>query len=207
VTGAGRGFCAGADLKETAEDNTQKPSAPKFRPRYTLFNKLEDVGQPVIAAINGPCNGGGLELALCADFRIASEAADLGLGEVKLGVMPLAGGTVRLPRLIGPSLAKEFLFFGKRVKGPEALELGMVNKVVPAEELMTEARKWATELAESAPIALRMIKRSINQGMDMNLLGALAHEDRCGTQLDITEDSKEGVLAFVEKRKPQFKGY
>ncbi|MBU2548910.1 MAG: enoyl-CoA hydratase [Proteobacteria bacterium] len=203
LTGAGRGFCAGADIKEMAEETGQRP---RFRPRYSVFSKIEDLGQPVIAAINGPCNGGGLELALCCDFRIASEAANMGLGEVKLGVMPLAGGTVRLPRLIGPGLAKEFLYFGNRVDGRQAFQIGLVNKVVPADELMAEAGKWAAELSERAPLSLRMIKRSVNQGQDMDLLGALGHEDRCGTELIHSEDHKEGIMAFVEKRKPQFKG-
>ncbi len=207
LTGAGRGFCSGADLKEMSEDSDGKPLTPQLRPRYTSFNKIEDLGKPVIAAINGPANGGGLELALCCDFRIASEDATIGLGEVKLGSMPMAGGTVRLPRLIGLSQAKEFLYFGKRVDGRQAFQMGIVNKAVPAEELMAVTRTWATELAELAPLSLRMIKRSVNQGWDMDLLGALGLEDRCGAVLGHSEDNKEGIAAFVEKRKPQFKGY
>lgn len=204
LTGAGRGFCAGADLKEMAEDGGQ---GMRFRPRYSVFNKIEDLGQPIIAAINGPCNGGGLELALCCDFRIASEEANMGLGEVKLGVMPLGGGTVRLPRLIGPGRAKEFLYFGDRVDGKEAYEIGMVNKVVPAAELMNEANNWAVRLAERAPLSLRMIKASVNHGQDMDMLGALGYEDRCGAELIHSKDREEGIMAFIEKRKPRFKGF
>ena len=114
LTGSGKGFCAGADIKELADPNAKPLPIGK---RYTFFDKLEDLSKPVIAAINGPCNGGGLELALCCDFRIASEEASFGLGEVKLGIMPAAGGTARLPRLVGPGRAKEFLYFGNRIDG------------------------------------------------------------------------------------------
>ena len=203
LTGAGRGFCAGVDLKERVETGGMQPL---FRHRYTVFNMLEDLGKPVIAAINGPYNGGGLELALCCDFRIASEEANLGLGEVKLGVMPLAGGTVRLPRLIGPSRAKEFMYFGNRVNGKQAYQIGLVNKVVPAAELMAEARKWALELSERAPLSLKMIKTSVNQGQDMSLMDALCYEARCGSELILSSDFKEGILAFTEKRRPVFMG-
>ena len=201
LTGAGRAFCAGADIKELSE-------GPKvrFRPRYTFFNKIEDLGKPVIAAVNGACNGGGLEMALCCDFRIAAEEASFGLGEVKLGVMPLAGGTVRLPRLIGLARAKEFLYFGNRVYGEEAYGIGLVNKTVRADELMAEAKRWASDLEASAPLSLRMIKRSVNQGMDMDLMGALGYETLCGTELIHSQDREEGFKAFIEKRKPSFKG-
>ena len=203
VTGAGRGFCAGADIKELADPNAKK--LPLGR-RYTFFNKLEDLGKPVIAAINGACNGGGLEIALCCDFRIASEAATFGLGEVKLGVIPAAGGTARLPRLIGPARAKEFLYFGNRVDAQEACRIGLVNKVVAAENLMAEARKWGMELAERPPLSLKMLKYCVNLGIQMDLLGAIDYEAKCASLLMNTEDRVEGIQAFVEKRKPIFKG-
>jgi len=203
VTGAGRGFCAGADIKELADPNAKK--LPLGR-RYTFFNKLEDLGKPVIAAINGACNGGGLEIALCCDFRIASEAATFGLGEVKLGVIPAAGGTARLPRLIGPARAKEFLYFGNRVDAQEACRIGLVNKVVAPENLMAEARKWGMELAERPPLSLKMLKSCVNLGMQMDLLGAIDYEGKCASVLMNTEDGLEGIRAFVEKRKPVFKG-
>lgn len=202
LTGAGRGFCAGADIKNMAAGGTRL----RFRPRYWIFNKLEDLGKPVIAAINGACNGGGLELALCCDFRIAAEEASFGLGEVKLGVMPLAGATVRLPRLIGIGRAKEFIYFGNRVDGQEAYRIGLVNQVLPLTGLMEEAKRWASELAERAPLSLRQIKRSVNHGMDMDLLDALGYEELCGTELIHSQDRTEGIKAFVEKRKPLFKG-
>ncbi len=203
MTGAGRGFCAGADIKDMADPSAKPLPIGK---RYTFFNKLEDLEKPVIAAINGPCNGGGLEIALCCDFRIASEAANLGLGEVKLGVIPAGGGTARLPRLIGPGRAKEFLYFGNRIDGKEAYDIGLVNRVVPASELMPEAKRWAAELAERPPLSLKMLKYCVNLGMQMDLLGAIDYEGRCAAVLRNTEDHKEGVTAFVEKRKPVFKG-
>ncbi len=203
LTGAGRGFCAGADIKEMADPNAKK--LPIGR-RYTFFNKLEDLGKPVIAAINGACNGGGLEIALCCDFRIASEAANFGLGEVKLGVIPAGGGTARLPRLIGPGRAKEFLYFGNRIDAQEAFRIGLVNKVVSPASLMAEAKKWAVELAERPPLSLKMLKYLVNLGMQMDLLGAIDYEAKCAAVLMNSEDRLEGIRAFVEKRKPVFKG-
>jgi enoyl-CoA hydratase len=203
LTGAGRGFCAGADIKEMADPHA-KP-VPIGR-RYTFFNKLEDLPKPVIAAINGPCNGGGLELALCCDFRIASEEANFGLGEIKIGVMPAGGGTARLPRLIGPGRAKEFLYFGNRIDAHEAYRIGLVNRVVSKEILMEESKNWASELAERPPLSLKMIKSCVNLGMEMDLLSALDYEAKCAEILIKTEDRIEGIRAFVEKKKPVFKG-
>jgi enoyl-CoA hydratase len=203
LTGAGRGFCAGADIKEMADPNAKRLPVGM---RYTFFNKLEDLGKPVIAAINGPCNGGGLEIALCCDFRIASEAANFGLGEVKLGVIPAGGGTARLPRLIGPARAKEFLYFGNRIDAQQAYQIGLVNKVVSPGELMTEAKNWAAELAERPPLSLKMLKYCANLGMQMDLLSEIDYEAKCAAILRNTEDAIEGVKAFVEKRKPVFKG-
>ncbi len=206
ITGAGRGFCAGADIKEMADASAQQSSQRSRRRRYRFFNKLEDLSKPVIAAINGPCNGGGLEIALCCDFRIASEAASFGMGEVKLGVIPAAGGTARLPRLIGPARAKEFLYFGNVIDARRAYEIGLVNKVVPVVELMSEAMRWASELAERPPLSLRMLKYCVNVGMQMDLMSALDYESKCAEILRSTEDYREGTRAFVEKRKPVFKG-
>lgn len=203
LTGAGRGFCAGADIKDMADPNAKRLPIGQ---RYGFFNKLEDIGKPVIAAINGPCNGGGLELALCCDFRIATEEANFGLGEVKLGIMPAGGGTARLPRLLGPGLAKEFMYFGNRTNAQEAYRIGLINKIVPAEALLTEAKEWAEELADRAPLSLKMIKSCVNLGMQMDLLGAIDYEAKCALILEKTQDYNEGVMAFVEKRTPVFKG-
>lgn len=205
ITGAGRGFCAGADIKERAKPGG-RPSGGRGSTRFSLFNRLEELGKPVIAAINGPCNGGGLELALCCDFRIASQAASFGFGEVKLGVIPAAGGTARLPRLIGPAKAKEFLYFGNVVPAEEAHRLGIINRVVAPDDLMSEARRWASELAERPPLSLRMLKNCVNTGMQMNLQEAIDYESKCMAILARTEDRIEGMRAFVEKRKPVFKG-
>jgi len=203
IAGAGRGFCAGADLKELAEGKVQ---FPRFRPRYTYLQAIENLGIPTIAAVNGPCNGGGLELALCCDFRIASESASFGLGEVKLGTMPLAGATARLPRLIGIGRAKEFLYFGNRVDAAEAHRIGLVNKVVPQGQEVEEARRWAAELEERAPLSLRMLKTAVDHGMQMGLKEALEYEARLGVELAHSQDIVEGGKAFVEKRKPVFTG-
>jgi len=205
VTGAGRGFCAGADIKEMAEPGG-RGRRPAGSTRFAFFNRLEELGKPVIAAINGPCNGGGLELALACDFRIAAEVATFGLGEVKLGVIPAGGGTARLPRLIGPGKAKEFLYFGNVIGTDEAYRLGIVSKVVPPDELIPECQRWAAELAERPPLSLRMLKNCVNMGMQMSLLDAIDYEAKCSAILVNTEDRVEGMRAFVEKRKPLFKG-
>ena len=203
LTGAGRGFCAGADVKGPPAPPTTRRT---IRTRYMFYSKLEDMGKPVIAAINGPCNGGGLEMALSCDFRIASEAANFGMGEVKLGILPAGGGTARLPRLIGISKAKEFLYFGNRIGAEEAYQIGLVNKVVPHEELLPEAKRWAAELAERPPLSLKMIKDCVNLGMQMPLPEAIDYEAKCSAILMNTEDRIEGMKAFAEKRKPEFKG-
>ncbi len=205
LTGTGRAFCAGADIKETMVEGPNRKQLP-IRRRYTFFSKLEDFDKPVIAAINGVCIGGGLELALCCDFRLASEDAKIGLGEVKLGVIPAGGATARLPRLIGIGPAKEFLYFGNPCDGKEACRIGIVNRAVPSSKLMIEAKKWAHELCERAPLSLKMLKYCVNLGMNMDLLGAVQYEQQCATVLDGTEDIREGTQAFLEKRKPVFKG-
>ncbi len=196
-------FCAGADIREL--------STPGARPlpigtKYTFFDKLENLDKPVIAAIGGVAIGGGLELALVCDLRIASDVARLGMGEIKLGVLPAGGGTARLPRLIGVAKAKELLFFGDHIDAEEACRIGLVNKVVPAESLLDEAKRIAKELAERPPLALKMAKSCINVGMRMDLAGALDYEAKCAAILGSSEDRMEGMQAFIEKRKPVFKG-
>jgi enoyl-CoA hydratase len=202
LTGAGRAFCAGADIKAMAEPDYEMPHLP----RYTFFKKIEDLPIPVIAAINGPCNGGGLEIALCCDFRIAAEEASFGLGEVKLGVIPAGGGTARLPRLIGVGRAKEFLYFGDRVDGKEAERIGLVNKAVPLSELMAEVKRWTAKLVELPPLSVRALKDCVNVGMQMDIMAALDYEAKHSKILMQSEDMQEGMRAFAEKRKPRFKG-
>ena len=200
LTGNGRSFCAGADIGEFEVDQLWDPSI------YGTFDKLEDLKKPVIAAVSGHCNGGGLELALCCDFRIAADDAKFAMGEVNLGVIPGEGGTVRLPKLIGPAKAKRMMYFGNRVEAEEAERIGLVDTFVPAVSLLDVSMSWAKELAEKPPLALRYLKRCVNFGLYNDLRGALAHEDRCSAILNKTEDYLEGQNAFNEKRKPVFKG-
>lgn len=204
LTGAGRAFCAGADIKELADPNAVKLPVGQGRP-LSLFFKLEDLDKVVIAAINGPCNGGGMELALCCDFRVSVPEATFGLGEVRLGVIPEGGGTARLPRLIGPQKARRLLYFGNQVNGREALEIGLVDELVPSEELIDTARRYASELTERAPLSLRALKTCLNQGMQTDLKSAIALESKCAAWLFRSEDREEGLKAFVEKRRPQWR--
>lgn len=204
ITGAGRAFCAGADIKAAFEPGAEKMLE---RPHYNLFNMLEDLEIPVIAAINGPANGGGLELALCCDFRLASESASFGFGEVKLGSLPSMGGTVRLPRLIGLSAAKQMLFLGHIISAEEALQLGLVDRVIPTSTLMEESINLAKQLLKNAPMSLKMIKSCINIGMQMPAAAAFDYEIMCFNVLSKSEDWIEGRRAFVEKRSAEFKNH
>jgi len=206
ITGQEEFFAVGADLKEV-EQLHNPLAAHDFVTRVNrVFNRLENFPRPVIAAISGLALGGGCELALCCDLRIAAEGARFGQPEIKLGLIPGAGGTQRLPRLVGQGRAKELLFFGNPIEAEEALRIGLVNRVVPAESLLAEARKMARQLLERPPLALRMTKLAVNQGGNTDLQTALALEARCFEFLFSTEDQKEGLKAFREKRTPAFKG-
>lgn len=200
VTGDGN-FAAGADIVAMVELGPEE--ARKFLFSET-FNKLEDLGIPTIAAICGYALGGGLELALTCDFRIASEDAKMGLPEITLGIMPGAGGTVRLPRLIGEAKAKEMIMLGGPIKAEEALRVGLVGKVVPKEELFDEAMKLAEKLSQRPKLALKAAKESINNGKIDK--AAVEKEADIWSSLFATQDQKEGMRAFVDKRKPQYVG-
>lgn len=202
LTGTGRAFCAGADIKEMSDPNAQQLSLGVG----SFFDKLACLSKPVIAAINGIANGGGVEIALACDFRLASEAASFGFGEVNLGIIPAGGGTARLPRLIGMPKAKEMLYFGTMLSVDEAYHLGLVNKVVPNDKLMDEAYTWAARLKEKPPLSLKMLKSCVDTGTRMDLYAAIDYEAKCAAILRASDDYKEGVKAFVEKRKPVFKG-
>ena len=206
VTGEGRAFCAGADIKERAENLDDFSVQRTSRLISPTFRRLERLSQVTIAAINGPAAGGGLELALACDLRIASTTARLGLPEVTLGILPGAGGTQRLPRLIGPARAKEMMYFGKLIDASKAFAWGIVNELVVPDALMTKAREWAATLLERSPISLANIKASVNTAMDADLDTGINFEQRASTIVAMTEDRIEGYQAFVEKRKPQFKG-
>lgn len=198
-----RAFAAGADIREMADLDARGMEQMNRLSRRT-FDMLENLSKPVIAGINGLALGGGCELALCCDFRICSEHAKIGLPEITLAIMPGGGGTQRLQRLIGQAKAKEMLYFGDVVSADEAYRIGLVNRVVPHEKLLETCAEWAEKLAAKPAVALRMIKRSVNAGANLDLCSALTFEAACFGNVFATEDRKEGMAAFVEKRKPVF---
>jgi len=208
LTGAGeRAFCAGADIKERAG---QEVRASDFfitqKVTHDLFRAIEEFEKPVVAAINGVALGGGLELALCCDIRLAADHARLGLPEVRLGVIPAAGGTQRLPRLIGEARAKALMLTAAQIDAAQALNYGLVTQVVPGAELMQQAMALASQIAEMPPLAVRFAKRAVNRGMQTDLDSGLEYERYAAAMLVDSEDRKEGMRAFVEKRKPVFRG-
>lgn len=206
LTGSGdRAFCVGNDIKESAEqDIFQRRESSKIT--NDLINKLEGIPKPVIAAINGYALGGGCELALGCDLIIAAENSSFGLPEINIASIPGAGGTQRLPRLVGKLKAKELMFTGERISAQEALRIGLVNRVVPKEELLNVAKELADTLAKKPPLSLMQIKHLVNRGMEMPLSSALDFAREAYTLTFVSEDRKEGTRAFAEKREPQFKG-
>jgi len=205
-TGAGdRAFLAGADISEF-----QGPSptqALRFSQRIQrLYSRLEALPQITIAAVNGFALGGGCELTQCCDLVVAAETARFGQPEINLGVIPGAGGTQRLARVVGLHRAKELNYLGEMIDAAEAHRIGLVNRVVPADRLMAEARALAEKLAAKAPIALQMIKEAMNEGYDLDLPKGLALEAKAWAVAFSTDDKREGVAAFLEKRKPTFRG-
>ena len=206
VTGAGaRAFSAGADIREFVE-----PASPtqlrERRKRIEYRSVMERCAQPIIAAINGFALGGGLELALACDIRVAAENATLGLTEIDLAIIPGGGGTQRLPRLIGRGKALEMILTGARIPAAEALRIGIVERVVPAGEALEAATALARAIAEKAPIALRYAKEAVVKGLGMSLEDGLRLEGDLSTLLRTTEDRVEGAKAFLEKRKPRWTG-
>lgn len=206
ITGGEKAFCAGADIRRL-RDLDGPLEAHRFCTRIQkAIDLLETIHQPTIAAISGVAVGGGCEIALACDLRIAAESALLGQPEINLGIVPGAGGTQRLPRLIGLTAAKELLFTGRTVSADEALGLGLVNRVVPDEDLMREARRLAETIASKPPVAVTMTKLCLRHGLQMPLAEALSYEARCFEFLFSTDDHREGVAAFLEKRPASFKG-
>ncbi len=205
ITGGNKVFCVGADIGEHRPEMTllQKIS---IRRNYRFYQKIEDMGKPVIAAIAGHCLGGGLELAMACDLRIAADNASIGDAHSRIGTLGGAGSTVRLPRLVGMAKAKEMIFTGEPIDAQEAYRVGLVNKVVPTESLMDEAMKLAQTLKERSPITLRLAKMCINDGTRMDELMALEYEQKCHLIVTFSEDAVEGKRAFAEKRKPIYKG-
>ena len=206
VTGAGeRAFCAGADIREFLEP----PVPTRFREerkRLDFRREMDRCPQPIIAAIRGFALGGGLELALACDIRVAAEDAQLGLTEINLAIIPGGGGTQRLPRLVGRGKALEMILTGMRVPASEALRLGLVERVVPVAELLPSAQALAKSIAEKAPSALRYAKEAVVSGLELPLTDGLRLENDLATLLRTTEDRVEGARAFVEKRKPKWAG-
>ncbi len=206
VTGAGeKAFCAGADLKERATLSPIQVKQYIFTIR-NLFTEIEELNKPVIAAVNGIALGGGTELALASDIRIASDNARMGLTETRLAIIPGAGGTQRLPRLVGKGKAKELIFTGKIVNAKEALEIGLVNKVCDSDSLLDECKKMAAMICETGPIAIEQAKYAINYGLETDLHTGLALESNAYWVTIPTKDRLEGLAAFREKRKPVYKG-
>lgn len=206
VTGSGdKSFVAGADITEM-----QPLSALEGRQwgkfSQGVFNALENLPQPVIAAVNGFALGGGCELAMSCDIRIASEKAKFGQPEVLLGVIPGFAGTQRLPRLIGKGRAKELLFTGKQIDAMEAYRIGLVNAVVPAEKLLDLAKEWANLILSRGMVAVQLCKSAVNEGMDMDFESGQAYEAEAFGLCFATEDQAEGMAAFVEKRPAIFRG-
>lgn len=206
ITGAGeKSFCAGADLKEraTLSPNEVKKFILTIR---NLLTAIQHLPIPVISAVNGIALGGGTEVALASDIRIAAETASMGLTETRLAIIPGGGGTQRLPRIIGVAKAKELIFTGRRVDAQEALAIGLVNRTSPAETLLDDCLKMADMIAQTGPIAVEMAKYAIDKGIETDLATGLAIESNAYRVTIPTEDRIEGLTAFREKRKPVYKG-
>jgi enoyl-CoA hydratase/carnithine racemase len=206
ITGAGeKAFIAGADINELS---VQTPVGGREHARrgQRVFDLIEQLGKPVIAAINGFALGGGCELAMACTIRIAADTARLGQPEINLGIIPGFAGTQRLARLVGRGRALELLLTGDHVTAPEAHRIGLVNRVVPAADLRTETRALAVALAAKAPVAVRYIVEAVNRGLEMPLAEAQAYEATLFGLVSTTEDMREGTKAFLEKRKAEFTG-
>jgi len=205
ITGTGdKAFSAGVDIKDYLPFVKRTTDKPWKRPAG-IMREL-DIWKPLIAACNGLTYGGGLELALACDMVIASENATFALPEVTVGLCPGGGGTQRLPRVIPRRIAAEMLFTGKPIDAQEAYRIGLVNKVVPRDKLMTEAKKLAETICQAAPLAVRTAKEAMMRGLDMSLAEGLRLEDDFQRYIMSTKDFEEGITAFREKRKPKFKG-
>jgi enoyl-CoA hydratase len=203
VTGDERAFAAGADIKEMVESN---PVQMLERETIELWDRVAAIRKPVIAAVSGWCLGGGNELAMACDMIISSESAKYGQPEINLGVIPGAGGTQRLTRAVGKAVAMEMVLNNRHLDAQEALRLGLVNRVVPQERYLDEALELGAEIAARAPLALRIGKQMVNQAFETSLQQGIADERRSFYFLFSSDDQKEGMRAFSEKRDPVWKG-
>ena len=203
ITGDERAFAAGADIREMAGASTVEMLT---RDAISRWDRLRKIRKPVIAAVSGYCLGGGNELAMACDMIVASETARFGQPEINIGVMPGAGGTQRLTRAVGKALAMEMVLNGRMLTAEEALRFGLVNRVAPVEVYLDEALALAQSIAGRAPIAIRLAKEAVNNAFETYLADGLADERRAFYVLFSTEDQKEGMAAFVEKRKAEWQG-
>ena len=203
LAGKGRAFSAGADIDEMMNDS---PISLELMNQFEDWDQIGRIKKPIIGAVQGFVFGGGFELALCCDILISARNTEFAFPEVGIGVMPGAGGTQRLTKLVGRTKALEWLWTGERIPAEEALEHGIINKIVEREVLMEEAMKFASRLEKQPPISLRLIKDSVNKAVDYPLYEGMQYERKNFYLLFATEDQKEGMNAFVEKRKPNYKG-
>ncbi|MER7919828.1 MULTISPECIES: enoyl-CoA hydratase-related protein [unclassified Streptomyces] len=198
IYGGERVFAAGADIKEM-QNMDHTAMVLRSRGLQDAFTAVARIPKPVVAAVTGYALGGGCELALCADYRIAADNAKLGQPEILLGLIPGAGGTQRLPRLVGPSKAKDLIFTGRMVKADEALAIGLVDRVVPAAEVYEQAHTWAARLAQGPAVALRAAKEAVDVGLETDIDTGLAVERNWFAGLFATEDRERGMRSFVEE--------
>src|SRR5436190_5825677 len=206
LTGAGeKAFVAGADINELAVQTPTSAREHALAGQH-VFDLVENMGKPVIAAINGYALGGGCELAMACTLRVAADTAKVGQPEISLGLIPGYAGTQRLPRLVGKGRAMELILTGTPIGADDALRIGLVNRVVPAAELMASARGLAQQLARSAPMAMRYIINAVNKGLEMPFAEASQYEATLFGLVASTDDMREGTAAFLQKRKPEFKG-
>ena len=203
ITGNEKAFAAGADIKEMANQSTKQMMDTNH---IAVFGRIRSVEKPVIAAVSGWALGGGCEIALSCDMIVASESAKFGQPEITIGVIPGAGGTQRLTRAVGKAIAMEMILNNRTLSAQEALGFGMVNRVVPVSDYLDEALKLADEIASRAPLAVRAAKKMINASYESSLTDGLAEEKQAFYELFDTADQKEGMQAFVEKRKPNWTG-
>ncbi len=203
ITGNERAFAAGADIKQMADKNVI--DVLKID-QFSTWDQIKRTKKPIIAAVSGFALGGGCELAMTCDMIVASETAKFGQPEIKIGIMPGAGGTQRLPRAVGKALAMEMVLTGNFINAERALKAGLINKIVPVEVYLEEAVKLAKDIAGLSPISVQLAKESVNKSYEQNLQESLYFERKNFYMCFASEDQKEGMAAFVEKRKPEFRG-
>jgi enoyl-CoA hydratase len=206
ITGAGNVFCGGSELEKLFQSSRKRPGQEQIIKQYNVASAVAGIEKPVIAAINGDALGQGLEIALACDIRIAAQKARFGFPDVALGLIPMDGGTQRLPRIVGKGKALELILTAETINADEANEIGLVSQVVPAASLATATDAVVRSMSDKAPIALRYVKEAVNKGLDMTLEQGLRLEADLYFLLHTTDDRTEGINAFKQKRTPGFKG-